>query len=167
MGPTSISPDEISSTKTDGAPSKIRFIWDTYHLYVHELKKQIKPTPEIIVSIGKGGSIPGVILAELYGVNNLNLGLSSYEKQNRNKIHEYQSIDSKHFDTLRDMNVLIVDDIADSGATMKYAVDKFKQNYCTKVTTATVFYKDCSVFKPDFYSEQIDKAVWIVQPWER
>ena len=42
------------------------YSWEHFHSLVNEVKKQIKVTPNIVVSIGKGGSIPGVILAEAF-----------------------------------------------------------------------------------------------------
>lgn len=160
MGPTSIAPDENFNLK----PKKQYYSWELFHTLVNEIKKRIKSKPNIIVSIGKGGSIPGVILAEMLECNNINLGLKSYKGQSRGSIHEYQPI--LCFDSLRDLNILIVDDIADSGETLKYAVNKFIKNGCEKVQTASVFYKPCSKFKPDVYAEEVDESVWIVQPWE-
>jgi len=53
-------------------------------------------------------------------------------------------------------NILIVDDIADTGITLK--------KYDNLYLTATLFYKACSSVKPDFYVEETTK--WIVFPWE-
>jgi len=163
MGPTSMSPEELGKIKKQ-IPKKAFYSWDHFHQLVGEIKKKIEVTPNIIVSIGKGGSIPGVILAEMFECNNLNLGLKSYKGQNRGDIHEYQGI--KCFDGLRDANILIVDDIADSGETFKYAVNRFIGNGCERIQTASVFYKPCSKFKPDYYAEEVDETTWIVQPWE-
>lgn len=160
MGPTSIAPDETSFLK----PKKQHYSWDHFHSLVGEIKNKIQISPNIIVSIGKGGSIPGVILAEMFECNNLNFGLKSYKGKERGEIHEYQSI--KCFDGLKDVNILIVDDIADSGETFKYAVSKFIGNGCERVQTASVFYKPCSKFKPDYFAEEVEESTWIVQPWE-
>lgn len=160
MGPTSVSPDEISLLP----PKKQYYSWEHFHTLVREVKKKIKVTPNIIISIGKGGSIPGVILAEEFECTNLNLGLRSYKGKTRGEIHEYQSI--KCFDGLRDANILIVDDIADSGETFEYARRKFTGNGCERVQTASVFYKPCSKFKPDYYAEEVEEDTWIIQPWE-
>lgn len=143
---------------------KQHYSWDHFHTLVNEIKKKVQTPPNIIVSIGKGGSIPGVILAEMFECNNLNLGLKSYKGKQRGDIHEYQSI--KCFDGLRDANILIIDDIADSGETLKYAVNKFIKNGCERVQTASVFYKPCSAFKPDYFAEEVEETTWIVQPWE-
>lgn len=143
---------------------KLFYSWEHYHSLVLQLKYKISRTPNIIVSIGKGGSIPGVILAESFECNNLNLGLKSYKGQSKGDVHEYQSIDS--YEALRDANILIVDDLADSGETFQYAINKFIGNGCERIETASIFYKNCSKFKPDHYVEEIDKNIWIVHPWE-
>jgi hypoxanthine phosphoribosyltransferase len=162
MGPTSVAPDEILNLKL--MSKKQHYSWDHFHTLVGEVKKKIKTAPNIIVSIGKGGSIPGVILAEEFECTNLNLGLRSYKGKTRGGIHEYQGI--KCFDGLKDANILIVDDIADSGETLTYAVSKFKGNGCERLQTASVFYKPCSKFKPDYFAEEVEETTWIVQPWE-
>ena len=158
MGPTSIAPDEILDIK------KQYYSWNCFHKLINKVKKQIDIPPNLIVSIGKGGSIPGVVLAEIFECNNINLGLKSYKGRSRGNIHEYQSIGC--FNGFRDANILIVDDLADSGETFLYAVKKFKDNGCENIRTASVFYKPCSKFKPDYFAEEVDSAVWIVQPWE-
>lgn len=144
--------------------NKQHYSWEHFHLLVKKVKEQVQPTPNIIVSIGKGGSIPGVILAEAFECTNLNLGLRSYKGKTRGTIHEYQSLNS--FEPLRDTNILIIDDIADSGETLQYAANKFRVNGCERVQTASVFYKACSRFKPDCFAEEVEESIWIVQPWE-
>lgn len=163
LGPSSMSPDELGKIKKQ-TPKKAFYSWEHFHTLVGEVKKKIQTTPNIIVSIGKGGSIPGVILAENFECTNLNLGLRSYKGTTRGEIHEYQGI--KCFDGLKDANILIVDDIADSGETLKYAHNKFIKNGCERIQTASVFYKPCSKFKPDYYAEEVEETTWIVQPWE-
>lgn len=158
MSPTSVAPDEILHIKQHC------YTWNRFHELVHAVKKQINIAPNLIVSIGKGGSIPGVVLAEMFECNNINLGLKSYKGGHRGNIHEYQSIGC--FNGFRDANILIVDDLADSGETFLYAVKKFKGNGCEKIRTASVFYKPCSKFKPDYFAEEVDSKTWIVQPWE-
>lgn len=161
MGPSSMAPDEI---KNVNEPVKKRFYWEKYYKLVCKLKEQINTTPNIIISIGKGGSIPGVILAEHYDINNLNFGLKSYSGYNRNTIFEYQSLSD--YSVLQQANILLVDDIADSGETLLYAVNKLRQNFCERIETATVFYKTGSKFKPDYFAEEVPKNIWIMQPWE-
>jgi len=56
---------------------------------------------------------------------------------------------------LKDNNCLVVDDVADTGATL----EKFK-NY----KTATLHYKPWSSVKPTYYVEETTD--WIIYPWE-
>lgn len=59
---------------------------------------------------------------------------------------------------------LIVDDISDTGKTLKELFESnnnFKNN-----KVATIFYKKDSVFKPDYYL-RIKKDKWIHYPWEK
>ena len=164
MGPTSMAPDELYMLPEKATPKKIYYYWEKYHSLVIELKRKIESKPEIIVSIGKGGSMAGVILAEIYGVENLNFGIKSYHNFNQSKIIEYQPLPS--YEALRCRQILLVDDLADTGVTLSYARDKFIQNKVDHFKTATVFKKTGSKFIPDYFVEEVSDDAWIVQPWE-
>lgn len=161
MGPTSMAPDELGEKKL---PIKSFYSWNPYRHRINALKKLIDPKPDVIVSIGKGGSIPGVMLAEYFNVDNYNLGLKSYSNFNQTTITEYQPLQS--YEGYRDKLVLLVDDLADSGETFKYALNKFKQNNVENVKTAAVFKKTHSKFTPDYFVDEIESNVWVIHPWE-
>lgn len=56
-------------------------------------------------------------------------------------------------------NILILDDIVDSGDTIVKYSNSFK--------TASLFYRYNSVYEPDYYVEEIYNDDWIQFPWER
>ncbi len=58
-------------------------------------------------------------------------------------------------------NILIVDDICDSGKTLK----RFK--YESNVYTATLHYKSNAIVEPNFWWKLASNDEWIVYPWER
>ena len=58
-------------------------------------------------------------------------------------------------------HLLIVDDICDSGRTLK------QFQYEQDIYTAVLHYKESSKFKPDFFSIIVPEDEWIVYPWER
>ena len=58
-------------------------------------------------------------------------------------------------------NILIVDDICDSGRTLKRF--KFESN----VYTATLHYKTTAEYEPHFWWKLAAVNEWIVYPWER
>jgi len=57
-------------------------------------------------------------------------------------------------------NILIVDDISDSGRTLKRF--KFEEN----IYTATLHWKQSSEYQPHYFWEIAYENEWIVYPWE-
>ena len=74
-------------------------------------------------------------------------------------LNQLGALDSHELD-----RVLIVDDIADTGKTLNDFKRAFKIMDAS-LTTATLFVKDRSIIKPDFYVEETTD--WIVYPWEK
>lgn len=64
--------------------------------------------------------------------------------------------------------VLLVDDLADSGHTLTALVDHLHRFYpqIAEIKTAVVWVKPSSTFKPDFVAQWLDSDAWIVQPFE-
>ena len=58
-------------------------------------------------------------------------------------------------------NILIVDDICDTGKTLKPF--KFEPN----VYTATLHYKTSAEYEPHFWWKLADNTTWYYYPWER
>jgi len=114
--------------------------YSQYSVYINELFNMIKRSDIIqsikaIYAIPRGGYPIGVHLS-----HNLNIPLVS------------------NTEGLRREELLIVDDIADTGITLEKLT-----GMC--IATATLFYKERSTIKPTFYVITTDK--WVVFPWER
>lgn len=64
--------------------------------------------------------------------------------------------------------VLLVDDMVDSGKTIKEVIEVLKQRYpeITEIRVAVLWYKSHSVLKPDWYVEYLPDNPWIHQPFE-
>jgi hypothetical protein len=65
--------------------------------------------------------------------------------------------------------VLLVDDLADSGISLKATVEWLKENRGEEITelrTAVIWYKASSVIKPDYYTTYLPENPWIHQPFE-
>jgi hypoxanthine phosphoribosyltransferase len=60
--------------------------------------------------------------------------------------------------------VLLVDDIADSGKSLQYSNAYLKEQGASEIKTVTIYYKEKSIIKPDFYQKETD--CWVVFPWE-
>ncbi len=122
--------------------------------------------PKAILYIERGGMVIAEMLAERLKIGQIyGLQMVAYEDVNRigSKIYVLPHyIDLEVSD--RDY-VLLVDDIADSGKTMKAATELFKKKY-RNVVTATMAYKPRSVFKPDIIGKKVEDTTWIVFDYE-
>jgi len=66
---------------------------------------------------------------------------------------------------VKGIKVLVVDDVADTGESLKVAVEHLDICGAKAIKTATIYYKPQSIFKPDFFIVQTEQ--WVVFPWER
>jgi hypoxanthine phosphoribosyltransferase len=64
----------------------------------------------------------------------------------------------------RGKRVLIVDEVADTGKSLKMVREHIVQEGAEEVKTATVYYKPWSVVRPDYFAKETSD--WIVFPWE-
>ena len=64
--------------------------------------------------------------------------------------------------------VLLVDDLADTGHTLKAVVDQLRNNYApiTELKTAVIWTKGVSTFQPDYSVDFLATNPWIHQPFE-
>ena len=139
----------------------MRINWETTIRYCEELAKKIDFRPDIIVGISRGGLVPARILSDILGVKKVGiLGISFYkglgETEEKPEITQDLSIDVKG------SSILLVDDVADSGKSLK-AAKKYLQDGGI-IKTATLHYKPRSEYKPDYFVHST--SAWIVYPWE-
>jgi hypothetical protein len=64
--------------------------------------------------------------------------------------------------------ILLIDDLVDSGITLQQVQRHLAEQFSlvSEVRTAVIWYKACSVLKPDFYVEYLPGNPWIHQPFE-
>ena len=60
--------------------------------------------------------------------------------------------------------VLVVDEVADTGASLKLVKLHVLEKGASAVKMATLYFKPRSVFKPDYFVKETNR--WIVFPWE-
>ena len=124
---------------------KIFLSWNDIEALVDNLAEQINKMdkkPFYIYGVPRGGAIPAVWLSHKTGI-------------------DYYQLNSAQISKTADLShILIVDDICDSGETIK----KLKENF-PKCQTATLYYKETAIDKPDIYGE-ISTYDWLYFPWE-
>jgi hypoxanthine phosphoribosyltransferase len=67
--------------------------------------------------------------------------------------------------TIKGKNILIFDDVADTGESLSFTQNYLLANGAIQVKTATLFIKPWSTFMPDFYGTDTD--AWIIFPCEK
>jgi xanthine phosphoribosyltransferase len=131
-----------------------------------EMKKDLENLKlseiDAIVAIARGGMTLAHHLAEKLSLKEVfTINASSY-----NKKEKISNVKINNIPDLRNFkNILIVDDISDSGETFLEVTKKLKENYPNKnFKTLSIFYKPTSKFKPDFYFHKTNE--WIKFFWE-
>jgi len=119
---------------------------------------------DVIVGIMRGGIIPARIIADKLGVNRIEtLEVKLYRKAGVREEKPY--VVRPIIGELRGLNVLIVDDISDSGLTLESAVNLVSLYAPRAVRTATLYIKPWTRLVPDYYAATTRK--WVVFPWEK
>lgn len=150
-----------------GESKYLRVSWERLEELVEDLAGKILSSYEfdILVGVLRGGMVVAHLLSDILGVDEIYpVGCSSYiDIYQRSQIRIYHPL---IIDDLGDRKVLIADDVADSGETLKTIVEKVVSPKNPKeLRTATLHIKPWSIFKPDYYVEKVD--AWIVYPWEK
>ena len=119
--------------------------------------------PNIIVGVSRGGWLPARIMSDL--LNNPNLANVRAEFYLGGAKTKYEpSLTQPISVTVAGKTVLIVDEVADTGKSLKLVKEHSIEQGAAEARTATVYCKPWSIRKPDYYSKKTHN--WIVFPWE-
>ncbi len=125
--------------------SKIYLSWKYIDNAIIDLEEKLSNTHiDSIIGIPRGGLIPAVMLS-----HRLNKPLYLFPNKKQTG------------------SVMLVDDIVDSGHTLKQHLSYILSNYpaITKVITASINITAKTTFIPDFYHEKFTDK-WLVYNWE-
>ena len=143
---------------------KYYYSYDEFESDCKVLVNELKQYPiDTIVAIARGGLTFGHFLSSLLDNRNIvSINAVSYEGTKR-----LETIKISNLPNLLDSNnILIVDDIVDSGRTMKLVKDNIFQLYPhLNIKTISLFYKKSAIIIPDFKRKEATK--WIEFFWEK
>ena len=117
---------------------------------------------DVILSVNRGGCIPGVYLSHRLNTAHevLDIRLRDHtSKPNLTTLEKAFAFQKK---------ILIIDDINDSGATFEYILDNFGKHE-DRIKFAALINNKPSKVKLDYHGYEINKEEvpsWIVFPWE-
>lgn len=120
--------------------------------------------PDLLVAVARGGWVIGRILSDCLGVDlAFSLTIKSYKGlAKREGEAVLQTLPNSR--TLEGKTALVVDDVSDSGSTLKTAVKLVQGAGIAEVRTATLYVKPRTCYIPDFYVRSVDG--WVVFPYE-
>ncbi len=132
--------------------------------------KSMNFVPDVIITPLRGGVIPAVIISHKINLQNLITVMAQRTKDDSIEVERKEVILNKlpTVDEIRNKNVLILDEIADSGDTLQEIYNRILKMKPKKIITAVLF-TNSKRFKrenriPDISIKKTDK--WVVFPWE-
>lgn len=142
--------------------------WEEFELMSKKLSEKIIKNgfkPDYIIGITTGGLFPLALLAKYLKVKQILTFSASTSGKGENK--KIKIIYSPKI-SLYNKKVLLVDEITESGITLKKIVEIINEKYKVgELKTATLgVNKDICIFYPNFYVF-FEKGEWIKFPWEK
>ncbi len=140
--------------------------WNDVHRLSLMLTKKVIESgylPDVLVGILRGGYIIARIVADILNVEELGVVEVKFYKSIGERA-ERPVITQPLILDVRDKNVLIVDDVVDSGRTLEIVSQQVRLRGAKNVKSAALFVKPRSIINPDYYVVKTTK--WVLFPWE-
>jgi hypothetical protein len=121
---------------------------------------------DVNIGIGRGGLFVLRALQDFYIAKGLRIPYTVIAVERYKGIKRAGKVRIKYLYSrfVRNRKVLLIDDVADQGISLKEAERACYEKGAKEVKTATVHLKPWSIIKPDFYVAETD--AWIIYPWE-
>ena len=148
-----------------GESAELRRIisWSDYDELVSSIASQLGDwEPDAIVGLTRGGLIPAVQFSHMFNVKLYTLNISLRDGKAPSTKFNWKQLEKYS-------RVLIIDDINDSGATLREVHNQFYTRAYMNPKFATLLSKRSSVMEVDYAGEHINTSKendWIVFPWE-
>ena len=118
--------------------------------------------PDVVVGIARAGVIPAAVVASILRVDFYSMRIS--RKEGDEQVRDRPAVLSSAPAQVRGRRVLIVDEIATSGETLRLALAAVRDNQPAQVRTATSFARHRG-YQPDYFALETDATV--IFPWDR
>lgn len=141
--------------------------WDEIYemlLTLADMIRRDRFQPDVIVGVSRGGWPPARVMSDLLG----NVELANIRVEFYRGVAETESepvITQPLSMHVAGKNVLVMDDVADTGRSLKLVKEHVTEKNAKSIKIATIYYKPWSIIVPDYYVRVTRR--WIVFPWER
>lgn len=138
--------------------------WKQLHNLTFSLTEKIQKENiklDLIVGVARGGLTIAHVASDFLKLPVASFTISSYRDLKQQKL---SNISYHVGGDLKNKNILLIDDISDTGKTFVRGIKYLSVLGASSVTTASPFIKPWTTYMPNFYVKQID--AWIVLPYE-
>lgn len=145
--------------------------WDEYHMLIERLALKVAHSGwdfDQILCLARGGMRPGDVLSRVFDKPLAIMAASSYRSeggtiQGRLDLAKYITLPRGELGG----RVLLVDDLADSGVTLRAVADRLRDlPSISELRSAVIWVKGLSTYMPDYHVELLPTSPWIHQPFE-
>ncbi len=140
--------------------------WQEMDNLIFQLAKRIRSNKvefNRVVTLSKGGwPMVRPLIDYVDGTLVSSIGIKLYKgvDERATKPEVYQDI----MVDIKDEDILLFDDVADTGKSLEFAVQYLKDRGVRQVVTVCLYYKPQSSIKPDYYAQKTND--WIIFPYE-
>lgn len=140
--------------------------WNLFYKLARKVAKKVNNSgykPDLIIGLARGGWVLARVLCDLIGIKDLvslkveHWGITA-TPNGKAKLKYPLKVD------LTGKNVLVVDDITDTGESMRVAVEYIQSLTPSLIRTAALRHIISSKFMPDYFGEEINWR-WVIFPW--
>ena len=143
--------------------------WKDIERWTKDIVKKVIDSgykPDIVIGLARGGLVPARLISDylnikdLYAVKTEHWGVTA-TPDGKAKLAQGLQVD------ISGKRVLVVDDITDTGQSLKLAVDHIAKQKPKEIKSATLLHITHSKYVPHYYSEEVpeDNWTWFIFPW--
>jgi len=145
--------------------------WDEYHMLIERLALKVAASGwefDQILCLARGGMRPGDVLSRVFDKPLAIMSTSSYRAeagtiQGRLDMAKYITLPKGELAG----RVLLVDDLADTGHTLRAVVERLRgMPAIRELRAAVIWVKGVSTYTPEYHVEMLPTSPWIHQPFE-
>ena len=164
-----------ASTDATTSPDREELTWELFGTARRELSAQVVASgwvPDLIIAVARGGLIPAGAISYAIGVKAMgSMNVEFYTGIGETLAEPVVLPPLMDASELPGKKVLVVDDVADSGKTLKMVMELLRHeglqlggaSVPVEARSACIYLKPRSVHRPDYVWRETDK--WINFPW--
>lgn len=151
--------------------SCMKLSWEDTYCACEKIAEQIAGRHfDMIVPVIRGGLPPSVVLSELTGIKTIRPVRFQTRDQAHYKSKEWTELAHINY------NILVLDDIVDSGHTFDLMIKSYRRDTCAQITYAALVVNDDAT--PEMYDpksvirgitmhKNVTPEMWVIFPWDK